>query len=68
MKLTKAMRAYLAYYRDNEKNQDRRAYPPYEFNMRQVNRALDLDYLKVGPSGWHIPTDAGRRALDEVQE
>ncbi|TWB61632.1 hypothetical protein FBZ98_101977 [Rhizobium sp. ERR 922] len=65
VKLTKAMRACLVYYRDNEFNPDRHAYPPYDFNIRQVNRALDLDYLKVGPGGWHILSDAGRAALNE---
>lgn len=63
MKLSKAMSACLRYYGDNEHNPDRRAYPPYEFNMRQVNRALELDFLKVGPGGWHILSDAGRSAL-----
>ena len=68
MKLTKAMHACLTYYGDNEHNQDRRAYPPYDFNMRQVNRALDLDYLKVGPGGWHVLSEAGRAALKEMGE
>lgn len=63
MTITKAMAACLKYYGDNEHNPDRRAYPPYEFNMRQVNSALDKDFLKVGPGGWHILSDAGRTVL-----
>lgn len=61
---SKAMRACLEYYRDNEHNPNRLQLPPYHFTMRQVNRALDLDYLKVGPGGWHILADAGRAALE----
>ncbi len=62
--MTKAMRACLEYYRDNERNPNRLVRPPYLFNMRQVNRALGLDYLRVGPGGWHILSDVGRRALE----
>lgn len=63
MKLSKAMHACLVYYRDNETNPDRVQRPPYAFTMRQVNSALDRDYLKVGPGGWHILSDIGRAAL-----
>lgn len=64
-RLTPAMRACLEYYRDNENNPNRLQLPPYTWNGRQVNRALDLDYLVVGPGGWHILSEAGRRALIE---
>ena len=63
-KLTKAMRGCLAYYRDNEFNADRRQRPPYTWNNRQVNTALDRDWLKVGSGGWHVLTDLGRRTLE----
>lgn len=65
MKLTDAMRACLEYYRDNERNPNRVQRPPYKFTTRQVNRALDLDYLRVGPHGWHVLSDAGLAALQE---
>jgi hypothetical protein len=63
MKLTKAMAACLKYYGDNEHNPNRLQRPPYKFNMRQVNSALDKDFLKVGSGGWHVLSDAGRSAL-----
>jgi hypothetical protein len=62
------MTACLIYYRDNEHNPDRRSYPPYRFSMQQVNRALELDYLKVGQGGWHILSDAGRAALSQAEQ
>ncbi len=65
MKLTPAMIACLSYYRDNERNPDRCQRPPYAWTMRQANKALDRDWLMVGPGGWHILTDLGRRTLSE---
>jgi hypothetical protein len=62
-KLTRAQRDCLSYYRDNEHNSDRRQFPPYTWTTRQVNTALDRDWLKVGPGGWHILSAAGRAAL-----
>lgn len=62
-KLTKAQRACLEYYRDNEFNPVRVQRPPYTWTTRQVNTALDRDWLFVGPGGWHIPTPAGLAAL-----
>lgn len=64
-KLTKAMRSCLEYYRDNENNPIRVQRPPYTWNNRQVNTALDRDYLMVGPGGWHVLSPAGRSALTQ---
>ncbi len=65
MKLTKAMRDCLDYYGRNEKNPVRVQLPPYTWTRRQLNRALDLGFLRVGPGGWHILSESGRRALAE---
>jgi len=67
-KLTKAMRACLEYYRDNELNACRTVKPPYAFTMRQVNAALDRDFLEVGPGGWHTLSADGRAALEPPHE
>lgn len=63
MKLTEAMRACLQYYGDNEANPARVQRPPYRWTMRQTNKALDRDWLMVGPGGWHVLTEAGRALL-----
>jgi hypothetical protein len=62
-RVTKAMRACLEYYGANETNPDRHQRPPYTWNTRQLNTALDRDWLCVGPGGWHILTPPGRAAL-----
>jgi hypothetical protein len=58
-----AMRDCLTYYCDNEHNQDRLQLPPYTWTRRQMNDALRRDWLRVGPGGWHILSDAGHEAL-----
>lgn len=63
--LTKAQRACLEYYRDNENNPVRVSYPPCTWTIRQTNIALDRGWLCVGPGGWHVLTPAGRQALTE---
>lgn len=65
MKLTKAMRSCLEYYRDNEHNPDRFQRPPYTWDRRQMNAALDRAWLCVGPGGWHVLSDAGRAAISD---
>lgn len=62
-KLTPRMVECLTYYRDNEQNPDRVIRGNSGWTTRQLNTALDRDWLKVGPGGWHVPTDAGRAAL-----
>jgi len=64
-RLTEAMRSCLEYYRDNETNPDRLQLPPYRWNRRQMNGALNRGYLCVGPGGWHILSGAGRTALED---
>lgn len=62
-KLTEAMRACLTYYLENENNPVRVQKPPYTWTMRQTNKALDNDWLMVGPGGWHILSPTGRALL-----
>ena len=59
-RLTEAQRACLEYFRDNEINANRVQRPPYAWNRRQHNTALDRGWLEVGPGGWHILSSAGR--------
>lgn len=63
--ISKSMRACLTYYRDNEHNPERVQRPPYTWNRRQLNKALDLGLLRVGPGGWHILSERGRDQLEE---
>ncbi|HEV2507356.1 MAG TPA: hypothetical protein VGV39_30065 [Mesorhizobium sp.] len=67
-KLSKSMCDCLTYYRDNEHNPDRLQKPPYTWDRRQMNGALERDWLCVGPGGWHILTEAGRAALASTKE
>jgi hypothetical protein len=61
-KLTDAQLRCLTWY---EENRATNAVIPGDakWNMRQVERLLDLDMLEVGPGGWHVPSEAGRAAL-----
>lgn len=61
-RLTKPMRLCLTYYGENETNPNR-VIKIGGWTIRQTDIALDNDWLKVGPGGWHILTDAGRAAL-----
>lgn len=63
MKLSEAQRRCLTWYLDAE-NDPRRVVPAKcGWNMRQVNRLLEIGMLHVGPGGWHVPSPAGRPAL-----
>ena len=65
MKLTKAQRACLQWYKERANSPVRLQRPPYEFGTRQVNSALLRGWLETGPDGWHAITDAGRKALED---
>lgn len=63
VKLTKAMRACLEYYRANANNPNRHQRPPYTWTTRQLNTALDRSYLRVGDGGWHVLSPSGLAVL-----
>lgn len=67
-KITKAMRDCLVWYRQKEHDRDRLHKPPYTWTMRQVNIALERDWLCVRPNEWHILTDTGRLLLETPHE
>lgn len=67
-KLTPMMRQCLGYYRDNETNPVREIPREHRWTTRQLNTALDRNWLKVCPGGWHVLSDAGLAALSQNKD
>lgn len=68
MRLSEARRRCLEWYREAEHDPERIIPSDARWNMRQVNDLLEMGMLTVGPGGWHVPSEAGRRALDEAEQ